>query len=135
MARPLLLSIVEHGGYPNFATMYQDAGFDVATERTMRKALALIKRRRPAVVVAEFNFQSDFRDRTSSLESMMSVVQRLPDARVLVFFDKEYEHQFNRLRERHRVYRAFPFPVDEAELKRCITGLAAQAGGREAGGQ
>lgn len=127
MPRPLLLSIVELGGYPSFANLYREAGFDVLEERAMRKALAVIKRERPAVVVAEFNFQSDFRDRTSSLESMMSAVQRLPDTRVLVFFEKEYEHQFKRLRERHPVYRAFPFPIDTAELARCLAELAAPA--------
>jgi len=124
MSRPLLLSIVELGGYPNFTPLYRDAGFDVLSERTMRKALPVVRARQPSVVVAEFNFQSDFRDRTSSLESLMSVVQRLPDTRVVVFFEKDYEHQFNRLRERHAIHRAFPFPVDTTELLRCLTELA-----------
>jgi hypothetical protein len=51
----------------------------------MRKAMSTIKKAKPRVIVAEFNFQSDFRDRTSSLESMMSVVERLPETRVIVF--------------------------------------------------
>ncbi len=129
MSRPLLLSIVERGGYPNFSPVYREAGFDVLDERTMRKAMAVMRREQPAVVVAEFNFQSDFRDRTSSLESMMSVVQRLPDTRVLVFFEREFEHQFKRLRERHTVHRAFAFPVDTAELYRCLRELAGRGTG------
>ena len=78
MAKPVLLSIVEMGGYPDFRPLYQRAGFDVVVEHRMRKAMSVIKKVRPRVIVAEFNFQSDFRDRTSSLESMLSVVERLP---------------------------------------------------------
>lgn len=121
MARPrLLLSIVELGGYPDFRPLYERAGFEVVVETSMRKAMAVIKKKKPAVIVAEFNFQSDFRDRTSSLESMMSVVQRLPDTRVIVFYEKEYRHQLDRLLERHRFDRLFSFPVPEQELQACI---------------
>ena len=120
MSKPLLLSIIELGGYPDFRPLYESAGFEVIRETSMRKALAAIKKQRPAVVVAEFNFQSDFRDRTSSLESMMSVVQRLPGTRVVVFYEKEYSHQFDRLLERHSVYRAFAFPIPETELACCL---------------
>ena len=95
MLRPLLLSVIEIGGYPNFTPLYKQAGFEVLVETRMRKAMSTIKKANPRVIVAEFNFQSDFRDRTSSLESMMSVVERLPDTRVIVFYEKEYAHQFD----------------------------------------
>jgi hypothetical protein len=45
---------------------------------TVRKAIAALKNMQPDVVVAEFNFQSDFRDRTSSLESLRAVLPRHP---------------------------------------------------------
>ena len=129
MPGPLLLSIIEIGGYPNFSPLYERAGFEVAVETSMRKALAVIKRKKPSVVVAEFNFQSDFRDRTSSLESMMSVVQRLPDTRVIVFYEREYQHQFNRLLERHSFFKTFAFPVSEQSLEDCISGIATELAG------
>jgi hypothetical protein len=90
----------------------------------MRKAMSTIKKTKPRVIVAEFNFQSDFRDRTSSLESMMSVVERLPDTRVIVFYEREYAHQFERLLAVHSFYRSFVFPVPEDELSAALTGLA-----------
>lgn len=124
MAKPLLLSVIEVGGYPNFSPLYQRAGFDVVVETRMRKAMSSIKRLQPRVIVAEFNFQSDFRDRTSSLESMMSVVERLADTRVLVFYEKEYAHQFNRLLAVHSIHRTFAFPVAEDELYACVRALA-----------
>jgi len=123
MAKPLLLSVIEIGGYPNFRPLYEKAGFEVHVETRMRKAMSTIKRLKPRVIVAEFNFQSDFRDRTSSLESMMSVVERLPDSRVVVFYEQEYSHQFKRLLAVHSFYRTFTFPVPEDELYACMREL------------
>ena len=116
----LLLAIVEFGGYPNFRSLYESLGFEVAIETRMRKAIAFLKRRVPDVIVAEFNFQSDFRDRTSSLESLLAVVQRLPDTRVIVFYDQEFTPQFEKLRTRLPVHHALTFPVDESALKVCL---------------
>ena len=124
MAKPVLLSIIEMGGYPNFRTLYEGAGFEVVVETRMRKAMSTIKKVKPRVIVAEFNFQSDFRDRTSSLESMMSVVERLPDTRVIVFYDKEYQHQFDRLLAVRRFYRTFTFPIPEQDLLDALQALA-----------
>jgi hypothetical protein len=123
MPKPLLLSVIEIGGYPNFRPLYEQAGFEVAVETRMRKAMSTIKRLKPRVIVAEFNFQSDFRDRTSSLESMMSVVERLPDTRVVVFYEKEYSHQFERLLAVHSFHRTFTFPIPEHDLLACIREL------------
>ncbi|MEN8762696.1 MAG: hypothetical protein ABF290_09690 [Thiogranum sp.] len=124
MPKPALLSVIEMGGYPNFKPLYEQAGFEVLVETRMRKAMSTIKARKPAVIVAEFNFQSDFRDRTSSLESMMSVVERLPETRVIVFYEKEYSHQFERLLAVHHFHKTFAFPISEQELSRCVHELA-----------
>ena len=124
----LLLSIVELGGYPNFTPLYHDLGFEVVVENRMRKAIAFLKRRRPDVIVAEFNFQSDFRDRTSSLESLLALVQRFPDIRVIVFYETGYAAQFERLRERLPVHHALAFPVDAAELRAILGGILRAAG-------
>ncbi len=123
MRKPSLLSIVEIGGYPNFRPLYEKAGFEVLVETRMRKAMATIKRQRPRVIVAEFNFQSDFRDRTSSLESMMSVVERLADTQVVVFYEKEYQHQLQRLLATRSFYRTFAFPIPEEELFAAVSAL------------
>jgi hypothetical protein len=120
-----LLSIVELGGYPDFTPLYQELGYVVAVENSMRKAIAYLKKTKPAVIVAEFNFQSDFRDRTSSLESLLAVVQRLPGTRIIVFYDREYLPQFDKLRARLQVDAAIAFPVESKELKSCLAAVAA----------
>lgn len=76
MSKPVLLSIIEIGGYPNFTPLYQKAGYEVVVETHMRKAMGTIKKTKPQVIVAEFNFQSDFRDRTSSFQRTNSTGQR-----------------------------------------------------------
>jgi DNA-binding NtrC family response regulator len=115
-ASPILLSIVELGGYPNFAPLYERLGCRVVVENSMRKALAAVKSHAPKVVVAEFNFQSDFRDRTSSLESLMAVVQRLPNTRVIVFYEQEYASQLAKLQANFPLFRVMAYPIAEEQL-------------------
>ena len=120
MSAPLLLAIVELGGYPDFSPLYRRLGCEVVVERTMRKAVATARKRKPRVIVAEFNYQSDFRDRTSSLETLQAVVQRLPDTRVIVFYDRDSEAQLARLRSRFEPFRVLAFPIEEAELEAAV---------------
>lgn len=118
------MSIIELGGYPNFTPLYQSLGYEVVIETRMRKAIGFLKRRKPDIIVTEFNFQSDFRDRTSSLESLLAVVQRMPDTRVIVFFDREFMPQFDKLRARLPVHAAIAFPVDADKLRETLLQLA-----------
>ncbi len=118
--KKLLLSIIELGGYSNFTPLYEELGYEVEVATRMRKALGFLKNRQPDVIVAEFNFQSDFRDRTSSLESLLAVVQRFPATRVIVFYEKEFTPQFDKLRARLPVHHALTFPVDASALRVCL---------------
>jgi len=120
---PLLLAISEIGGYPNFTPLYESLGYQVMTETSMRKVLKLLKKITPQVVVAEFNYQSDFRDRTSSLESMMSVIQRNPETKVVIFYDNEHKAQLSKLEARYVLSKTLSFPILEADLERAITEL------------
>ncbi len=111
-----LLSIVEIGGYPNFSALYREKGFEIEQADSMRKATKLLKKIQPDVVVAEFNFQSDFRDRTSSLETLMATLQRMPHCRVIVFYEKEQRPQLERLLAVFDVFATIAFPIQQAEL-------------------
>ena len=72
------------------------------------------------VVVAEFNFQSDFRDRTSSLESLLAVVQRHPRIKIIVFYEPEVNHQLDKLRARFNLFETLAFPIQTDQLRECI---------------
>ncbi|MDH5734728.1 MAG: hypothetical protein OEY87_01275, partial [Gammaproteobacteria bacterium] len=78
------------------------------------------KRSRPDVIVAEFNFQSDFRDRTSSLESLMAAIQGYPDTRVIVFYEKEQRQQLDRLLAVYDVYQIMQFPVNKQQFEQIL---------------
>lgn len=111
-----LLSIVEQGGYPLYDSLYQQAGYQVTMVQTMRKAVAAIKKNVPDVIVAEFNYQSDFRDRTSSLETLLASIQKYPDTRVVVFYDKDNTDKLNRLLSVRAVHQTLTYPIDEDAL-------------------
>jgi len=117
---PQLLSIVEIGGYPNFSGLYQQKGFAVEQADSMRKATKLLKKFKPNVVVAEFNFQSDFRDRTSSLETLMATVQRIPDCKVIVFYEKQQLPQLQRVLAIFDIFSTIAFPIEESVLSDVI---------------
>ncbi|MCK4744005.1 MAG: hypothetical protein KAT25_09315 [Sulfuriflexus sp.] len=117
-AQKNLLSIVELGGYPDFSALYQRLGYKVEKAHQMRKALSTLKKTRPEAIVTEFNFQSDFRDRTSSLESLLATLQFSKlDSRVVVFYEKEYATQFQKLHVTYPDIIAMPFPIEEATLE------------------
>ena len=111
-----LLAVIELGGYPDFSPLYRQAGFAVTTVTTARKAIAAVKKAPPAVIVAEFNYQSDFRDRTSSLESLLASVERFPHTRAIVFYEKETRHQLDKLLQQFDVFRVMAYPIDEEAL-------------------
>lgn len=113
----LLLSIIELGGYPDFKPLYRQAGYEVESVSSVRKALGLLKKLGPDVIVAEFNFQSDFRDRTSSLESLLAVVQRSPKTKVIVYYEKDHAHQLDRLQTQFPIHAALAYPIDTLLLE------------------
>lgn len=128
--KPVLLSIVELGGYPDFTPLYQAQGYQVVKADSVRKAVKLIRAHKPAVMVAEFNFQSDFRDRTSSLETLLSSTQVVTEAgasvaAMIVFYEKEYQHQYQRFLQGFEVAASLTFPIDEDSLKAALSGLMA----------
>ncbi len=123
---PTLLAIIELGGYPNMIALYKRLGFGTEVVNSQRKAQSYLKKRIPDVIVAEYNFQSDFRDRTSNLETLMARLQGHPQVKVVVFFQEEFRHKLEDLLARFPVFATIPFPVDptqvEAALRRALSG-------------
>ena len=115
-----MLALTELGGYPDFSELYKEVGFQPDLVDSMRKALRSFKKNTYDVIVAEFNFQSDFRDRTSSLETLMAVVQQMGDVKVIIFYEKEYEHQFDKLRARFSFHAEISYPIDIEKLRTAL---------------
>ena len=112
-----LLSVIELLGYPNLRPLYERLGYRVLTEFSVRKAISLMRKEKPAVIVADFYFQPDFRDRVSNLESLLATAQSHKDVKVLVLYESAHEHVLDRVRARFRIDAALTLPVREAELE------------------
>ena len=74
----------------------------------------------PVIVVAEYNFQSDFRDRTSNLETLMARLQRHPEVRVICIYQPEHQPKLDLLRARFPVFAALPLPLSEGAMEAAL---------------
>lgn len=117
-----LLAIMELGGYPNLMPLYQRLGYHAEVVNTGRKALSRLKKLQPDVVVAEFNYQHAFRDRTSALESILATVQSHPSTRVLVFYEPESRAHLEAVRSRFPHFEALAFPITEEKVAAALAG-------------
>ena len=112
-----MIEFIEHAQYP---VIYQSLGFEVSTEWQVRKAVSLIRKMKPDVIVADFYFQSDFRDRLSNLESLLATTQLLKETRVLVFYEPHNVHALDRVRERMHIDAALPMPASETAIREAL---------------
>ncbi|MCG6967835.1 MAG: hypothetical protein LJE59_15155 [Chromatiaceae bacterium] len=124
---PSLLAIIELGGYPNLLPLYQRLGFSVEVVHSQRKARSQLKRAMPDVIVAEYIFQSDFRDRTSNLETLMAVLQRHPGVKVVVFYLPEQAEKLAILEARFPLFAKLALPISEAQVEAALRPLLAPA--------
>lgn len=122
---PTLLSIIELGGYPNLLPLYQRLGFDVDVVNSQRKARSYLKKSIPDVIVAEYIFQSDFRDRTSNLETLMAILQRHPDVKVVVFYLPEQQEKLAILESRFPLFAKIPFPITPDKVESALNQVIA----------
>jgi hypothetical protein len=117
---PRLLAIVELGGYPNLMALYRRLGFAAEVVASQRKAQMALKGQIPDVIVAEYNFQSDFRDRSSNLETLMARLQRHPEVKVICFYQPEHREKLAAMQARFPLFETIPFPVDPARVEAAL---------------
>lgn len=117
----ILLAVIEQGGYPDFSALYEAQGYTVETVKSPRKAISFLKKNSIAMLVAEFNFQTDFRDRTSSLESIMASAQHQKDIKVVIFIDQSNKERFEKVSSRFAIHQTLTFPIDEAQLSQAVS--------------
>ena len=120
-APPSLLMVNAFIGTANFKKLYQALGYAVVTEWSERKAIALVRKTPPAVIVADFFHQTDFRDRLSNLESLLATAQASPTTRILVFYEPAHQAALDTVRARLRIDAAMTLPVDETALRTTLS--------------
>lgn len=118
---PSLLMVNAFIGTAGYKKLYQELGFAVVAEWSERKAISLVRKTPPAVIVADFYHQTDFRDRLSNLESLLATAQSAPTTRILVFYEPAHQAALDKVRQRLRIDVALELPVDEAVLRAALT--------------
>ncbi len=115
MATPLLLSIVESPGHPNFSALYRQLGIEEQRLPSQRKAIQAIKTVSPQWVVAEFfhGFGNNYAGANlSNLDVLLASLQKYaPAARMIVLVDKSQRIYVNRLAERFPLHAVLEQPV------------------------
>ena len=114
---PRLLMLNAFIGTAGYKKLYQELGYSVVTEWSERKAISLVRKSPPAVIVADFYHQTDFRDRLSNLESLLAAVQSAPDTRILVFYETAHQAVLDKVSARLRIDAALTLPVQEDRLR------------------
>jgi DNA-binding NarL/FixJ family response regulator len=114
---PTLLMVNAFIGTAGYKKLYQELGYSVAAEWSERKAISLMRKSPPAVIVADFYHQSDFRDRLSNLESLLAAAQSAPNTRILVFYETAHQAVLDQVSARLRIDASFTLPVQENALR------------------
>ncbi len=114
---PRLLMVNAFIGTAGYKKLYQELGYAVVTEWSERKAISLVRKSPPAVIVADFYHQTDFRDRLSNLESLLAAVQSAPDTRILVFYEAAHQAVLDKVSARLRIDAALVLPIEEDRLR------------------
>lgn len=112
-----LLSVVEFLEHSKLSSLYKQIGFEVSTEWQVRKAISLMRKIQPDVIVADFYFQADFRDRLSNLESLLASAQTLSQTKILVLYEPKNQAVLDKVRSRLRMDATLTMPIQEAELQ------------------
>ena len=115
--QPVLPMVNAFIGTASYKKLHQELGFSVVTEWSERRAISLVRKNPPAVIVADFYHQTDFRDRLSNLESLLAAVQGAPDTRILVFYEAAHQAVLDKVSARLRIDAAFTLPVQEEQLR------------------
>lgn len=115
-----LLAVVEFIEHAKFPALYQSLGYEVTVEWQVRKAVSLVRKLKPDVIVADFYSQSDFRDRLSNLESLLAATQLLKEFRVLVYYEPHNQPALDRVRERMHIDVALPMPATEQAVSMAL---------------
>lgn len=112
-----LLVVTEFLAHAKLPKLYQQLGFDVTNEWQVRKAISLLRKIKPDVVVADFYHQADFRDRLSNLESLLAAAQPMAETKILVLYEPENQAVLDKVRARMRIDAVLVMPVKEEELQ------------------
>lgn len=121
MTAPVLFSILESPGHPNFAALYRRLGIVESRFNSMRAALQALKRQRPDYIVAEFfyGYGNNYAGvNISNLDVMLYSLQKYaPQARVIVLVEKDQRQYVDPLQAILPLHAILTQPVTDAQMQ------------------
>jgi len=125
MSNPILLSIVETRGHPDFCDLYERLGFDHQWVTSMRKALSFVKTTAPSYVVAEFfyGYGNNYAGvNISNLDVFLySLEKYAPKAKVVALVSKAERQHAERLNEIIPYHGIVQYPAREPDIEKLLT--------------
>ena len=121
MSVPLLFSIIESPTHPPLSDYYHDNGIEELRLTSTRKAINALKQRKPDFVVAEFfyGYGNNYAGvNICNLDVFLYSLQKYaPEAKVIVFVDKEEIKFTEKLSELFPIHGILQYPIREPELR------------------
>jgi len=121
MPQPVLYSIIESSGHPDFSVLYRKLGIAEVRLPSMRKAINQLKKQPPDIVVAEFfyGYGNNYAGiNISNLDVFLhSLLKYANDARVIVLVEKAERQYVDKLAELFRLDAILTLPVSEAQMQ------------------
>jgi hypothetical protein len=118
---PIVYSIIETPGQPDFSKLYQRLGFTEIKHSSMRKAIGALKRQRPDFVVAEFRYgygNNYAGVNISNLDVFLYSLQKYaPEARVIVTLNKSERPYLDKLTQLFPLFGMLTYPIAPAEME------------------
>ncbi len=125
MSKPVLLSIVETRGHPDFCELYGRLGFEHVWVTSMRKALQQVRNTPPDYVVAEFfyGYGNNYAGvNISNLDVFLySLEKYAPNAKVIALVQKHERQHAERLNEIIPYHGFVQYPVRESDMSALLT--------------
>ena len=122
---PVLISVVESPTHPAFQSLYRRLGLEEIRVESQRKAIALVKKHRPAFVVAEFfyTFNTYYQAiNISNLDVLLnSLVKYSPETRVIALVSKEDRPHVDELDTSLPLHACLVHPVSEAAMEEALS--------------
>jgi len=113
-----LLFFVDEGGFDDYTSLFISLGFDVDFEDSQRKAVKLPKKNFYHVLVAEFSYNPEFRDRVSNIESLLATLEsHSPEVKIIILYDEINQSQLDQLKQRYRMDATLTFPINEKNIR------------------
>jgi hypothetical protein len=121
MSKPVVYSIIESPGHPDFSRLYQELGLQEVRLNSMRKAISQLRKQAPDVVVAEFfyGYGNNYAGiNISNLDVFLHSLQKYAtDARVIVMVEKGERPYVDKLAELFRLDVILVQPVSESQMR------------------